>query len=221
MSDLCGGLLVILGTLILIGILILVVKKRKTESTQSIQMLATKKGWRYEKVEDHLSSGYRLHGRDWTFEVVRGATIPGSGAGTSEITSVPRWFSNQVAFEPGILLIGPKQPNIELGGIGDVLRQTMLRLMIGVGADDTQGIEEALIGRNALRERYMVWTNQEEKARDVITVVVENALIQFPGKVPPVVKFNSTGLEVKVLTQKLERPEEIIGLVAIGEAFLE
>ncbi len=221
MSDLCGGLLVILGTLILIGILILVVKKRKTESTQSIQMLATKKGWRYEKVEDHLSSGYRLHGRDWTFEVVRGATIPGSGAGTSEITSVPRWFSNQVAFEPGILLIGPKQPNIELGGIGDVLRQTMLRLMIGVGADDTQGIEEALIGRNALRERYMVWTNQEEKARDVLTVVVENALIQFPGKVPPVVKFNSTGLEVKVLTQKLERPEEIIGLVAIGEAFLE
>ncbi len=221
MSDLCGGLLVILGTLILIGILILVVKKRKTESTQSIQMLATKKGWRYEKVEDHLSSGYRLHGRDWTFEVVKSATIPPSSTGSSEITSVPRWFSDRVVFEPGILLIGPKQPNIELGGIGDVLRQTMLRLMIGVGADDTQGIEEALIGRNALRERYMVWTNQEEKARDVITVVVENALIQFPGKVPPVVKFNSTGLEVKVLTQKLERPEEIIGLVAIGEAFLE
>ncbi len=220
MSDLAGGLLVIFGTLVFIGILILLVKKRKTESTQSIQLLATKKGWRYEKVEDRLSSGYRLHGRDWVFEVVKAATVPGSSTGSSEFTSVPRWFSNQEVFEPGILLIGPKQPIIDLGGIGDVLRQTMLRLMIGVGTEDTQGIEEALIGRNALRERYMVWTNQEEKARDVLTVAVENALVQFPGKVPPVVKFNSTGLEVKVLTQKLDKPEEIIGLVAIGEAFL-
>lgn len=221
MSDLAGGLLVIIGTAIFIGIIFLVVKKRKTDTTQSIQMLAAKKGWRYEKVEDRLSSGYRLHGRGWTFEAVKTASSTSSGPGSSEISTVSRWFTNQVFFDPGILLIGPKQPNIELGGLGDVLRQTILRLMIGKEADDALGIEEALIGRMALRERYMVWTNQEEKARDVLTVEVENALILYPGKIPPVVKINSAGLEVKVISQNLEKPEEIIGLVEIGEAFLE
>jgi len=221
MSDLAGGLLVILGTAIFIGIIFLVVKKRKTDTTQSIQMLATKKGWRYEKVEDRLSSGYRLHGRDWIYEAIKTTSSTSSAPGSSEISTISRWFTNQVFFDPGILLIGPKQPNIELGGIGDVLRQTMLRLMIGKEADDALGIEEALIGRMALRERYMVWTNQEEKAREVLTVEAENALIQYPGKIPPVVKFNSAGLEVKVISQKLEKPEEIAGLIAIGEAFLE
>lgn len=220
MSELAGGLLVILGTLIFIGILILVVKKRNTDTTQSIQMLATNKGWRYEKVEDSLSSGYRLHGRDWTYEAVKSTSSTSSAPGSSEIFTVSRWFSRQVFFEPGILLIGPKQPNIELGRIGDVIRQGMLHLMIGKEADDALGIEEALIGRMALHERYMIWTNQEEKAREVLTVEVENALILYPGKIPPVVKLNSDGLEVKVLSQQLEKPEEITGVIAIGEAFL-
>ena len=78
-----------------------------------------------------------------------------------------------------------------------------------------------VIGRMALRERYMVWTNQEEKAREVLTVEAENALILYPGKIPPVVKFNSAGLEVKVISHVLEKPEEIAALIAIGEAFLE
>ena len=221
MSDLCGGLLVILGTLIFIGILVLVVKKRKTDTTQSIQILATKKGWRYEKVGERLSSGYRLHGRDWTFEALSASASTSSGPGSSEISNLSRWFTNQVVFDPGILLIGPKQPNVELGGIGEVLKQTMLRLMIGNDADDALGIEEALIGRMALRDRYMVWTNQEENAREVLTVEVENALILYPGKIPPVVKYNKTGLEVKVISHKLEKPEEIAGIIAVGEAFLE
>jgi hypothetical protein len=220
MSDLAGGLLVLLGTAIFIGLIFLVLKKRKTDTTQSIQMLATKKGWRYEKVEERLSSGYRLHGRDWIYEAIKTVSSTSSGTGSSEFSTVSRWFSKQVFFELGILLIGPKQPNIELGGIGEVLKQTMLRLMIGKEADDASGIEEALIGRMALRERYMVWTNQEEKAREVLNVEVENALILYPGKIPPVVKFNSDGLEVKVIGPKLEKPEEITGLIAIGEAFL-
>jgi len=221
MSDLAGGLLVILGTAIVIGIIFLVVHKRKTDTSQSIQELATKKGWRYEMVDERLSSGYRLHGRDWIFEALSASTSTNSGPGSSEISNLSRWFTSQAVFDPGILLIGPKQPNVELGGIGEVIKQTMLRLMIGKDADDALGIEEALIGRMALRERYMVWTNQEENARQVLTVEVENALILYPGKIPPVVKLNSAGLEVKVISHVLEKPEEIAALIAIGEAFLE
>jgi hypothetical protein len=221
MGDLAGGLLVLLGTAIFIGIIFFIMNKRKTDTVKAVQALAARKGWRYEKVSERLSSGFRLIGNGWTYEAVKTASSTSSGPGSSEISTVSRWFTNQVFFNPGILLIGPRQPNVELGGIGEVLKQTMLRLMIGKEADDAFGIEEALIGRMALRERYMVWTNQEEKAREVLTVEVENALIRYPGKIPPVVKVNSAGLEVKVISQKLEKPEEIAGLIAIGEAFLE
>ena len=142
-----------------------------------------------------------------------------SDSGSSNIRSYTRWFSTQVNFTPGILLIGPKQPEINLGGIGDVVKQAMLKLMVGDEADDALGIEESLIGRMALRERYMVWTNQEEKARDVLTPEVENALIRYPGKIPPVVKLNAKGIEVKLISQRLEKPGEIEGLVAIGRRF--
>ena len=221
MGDLAGGLLVLLGTSIFIGIIFFIMNKRKTDTVKAVQALAARKGWRYEKVSERLSSGFRLIGNGWTYEDVKTASSTSSGPGSSEISTVSRWFTNQVFFNPGILLIGPRQPNVELGGIGEVLKQTMLRLMIGKEADDAFGIEEALIGRMALRERYMVWTNQEEMAREVLTVEVENALIRYPGKIPPVVKVNSAGLEVKVISQKLEKPEEIAGLIAIGEAFLE
>jgi hypothetical protein len=221
MSDLAGGLLVLLGTAIFIGIIFLVINKRKTDTAQVVQTLAAREGWRYEQVDERLTSGYRLIGNGWTYEAIKAASSTSSGPGSSEISNLSRWFTNQVFFDPGILLIGPRQPNVELGGIGEVLKQTMLRLMIGIEADDALGIEESLIGRMALRERYMVWTNQEEKAREVLTVEVENALIRYPGKIPPVVKINSAGLEVKVISHLLEKPEEIAGLIAIGEAFLE
>ena len=117
-------------------------------------------------------------------------------------------------------MIGPKQPEVNLGGISDVLKQTMLKLMVGEEAEDALGIEESLIGRMALRQRYMIWTNQEEKARELLTPEMENALIRYPGKIPPVVKWNSKGIEVKLISQRLEKTAEIDGLVAIGEAFL-
>ena len=221
MGDLAGGLLVLLGTAIFIGIIFLVINKRKTDTVQVVQALAARKGWRFEKVSERLASGYRLIGNGWTYEAIKTASSTSSGPGSSEISTVSRWFTNQVFFDPGILLIGPRQPNVDLGGIGEMLKQTMLRLMIGKEAEDALGIEEALIGRMALRERYMVWTNQEEKAREVLTVEVENALILYPGKIPPVVKFNSSGLEVKVISHVLEKPEELAALIAIGEAFLE
>jgi hypothetical protein len=221
MGDLAGGLLVLLGTAIFIGIIFLVINKRKTDTVQVVQALAARKGWKFEKVSERLASGYRLIGNGWTYEAIKTASSTSSGPGSSEISTVSRWFTNQVFFDPGILLIGPKQPNVDLGGIGEMLKQTMLRLMIGKEAEDALGIEEALIGRMALRERYMVWTNQEEKAREVLTVEVENALILYPGKIPPVVKFNSSGLEVKVISHVLEKPEELAALIAIGEAFLE
>jgi hypothetical protein len=221
MSDLFGGLVVILGTLVFIGIIFLLVQKRKKGTEDVFRALADQKGWVVEKVDEPNSSGFRIRNSRWTYEDLKLKSTVNRSTGSPELANISCWHSARVSFSPGILLIGPKQPTIDLGGLGAVIKQTMLKLMIGDEANDALGIEEALIGRMALRERYMVWTNSEEHARDILTDRVENALLRYPGKTPPVVKFSPTGLEVKVLSQSLKNPDEIAGLVAIGEAFLE
>jgi len=220
MDDITISLLVVLITAIIIGGIFVLAYYRKRNTQQLVINLATQRGWRYEKVNDRTTSGYRLYGPQWVFEGLRETSESSSNSGSSNVRSFTRWYSTQVNFTPGILLIGPKQPEINLGGISDVIKQAMLKLMVGDEADDALGIEESLIGRMSLRERYMVWTNQEEKARDVLTPEVENALIRYPGKIPPVVKFNAKGIEVKLISQHLEKPDEIEGFVAIGKAFL-
>jgi len=79
MGDLAGGLLVLLGTAIFIGIIFLVINKRKTDTVQVVQALAARKGWRFEKVSERLASGYRLIGNGWTYEAIKTASSTSSG----------------------------------------------------------------------------------------------------------------------------------------------
>ncbi len=218
MDDIITSLLVVFGTAILVGMLFIFLAYRKRKSEQVLIELANRKHWRYEKVSERLEAGYRFHGDNWVMEGLRVSS--GSSSSTTHMRDYTRWFSAQASFSPGVFMIGPKQPDVNLGGISDVLKNTMLKLMIGDEAEDALSIEESLIGRMALRERYMMWTNQEEKARELLTPEIENALIRYPGKIPPVVKINSKGVEIKLISQRLEKADEIEGLVAIGEAFL-
>ncbi len=221
MGDIIGGLIVILATGVVIGVIFYLVHRRKKKAEQEILELVQTKGWRYEKVSERLRSGYRIYGPRWILEGIRISSESSSDTGSVNVRDYTLLRSQDKAFSPGILMIGPKQPEINLGGISDVLKQTMLKLMVGDEADGAEGIQESLIGRMALRERYMVWTNREQEARGLLTPEVENALIRYPGKVPPVVKLNAKGLEVKLISIRLGNPAEIEGLVAIGEAFLE
>ena len=220
MSDIVINALVIIGTAVVITVIFVLVFLRNKKKEQVLVALAQQKGWRYEKVKERLTSGYRLYGPHWTLEGLRESSESGSDSNSSSVRDYTLLRTSEVSFSPGVLMIGPKQPEINLGGISEVLKHAMLKLMVGDEADGAEGIQESLIGRMALRERYMVWTNQEEKAREVLTPEVENALILYPGKVPPVVKINPKGLEVKLISLRLQTPAEINGLVAIGEAFL-
>lgn len=220
MGDIIGGVIVVLVTAIIIGIIFYLVHLRRNKNEKEMEEIISRNGWRYEKVNERLKAGYRIYGPRWTLEGLRISSESSSDTGSSNIRDYTLLRTPDASFSPGILMIGPKQPEINLGGISEVLKQTMLKLMVGDEAEGAEGIQESLIGRMALRERYMVWTNREEAARELLTPEIENALIRYPGKVPPVVKLKAGGLEVKLLSIRLRNPEEIEGLVAIGEAFL-
>jgi hypothetical protein len=220
MSGIITWLILFVAIAVFFVVAIVLARMQNKKTQQSVAELAARKGWRFQEVKEPFKTGFRVYGRDWILEGLKDSSENHSTTGSTTTREYIRLFTDQVSMSPGILLIGPKQPVIDLGGLNEILKMTVVKLMIGDDTTDSEGIEESQIGRIALHDRYMVMTNNEDTARGVLTPRVEEALIAFPGKVPPAVKINNKGLEVKLLSSGYGRPGDIEGVVAIANAFL-
>ncbi|MHB8089583.1 MAG: hypothetical protein ACYDH2_15180 [Anaerolineaceae bacterium] len=222
MSDLTSGLIVVAVTGVLIGVIFLLVAAQKKKRTITLRHLAGMNGWSYEPVEEQLSSGWRLRKGEWTIEALNLTSKNASdNSNSSTVNSQTRWFSSAVCMKDGIILIGPHQPEINLGGLGEMMRQVFLRVMIGDEAVNAEGIQQVELGSLELMARYMVWTNREESAKQLIDQQLENELRAWPMKLPPVVKFSPAGLEIKLQGLRLYKEQDIYALVKLGNTLLD
>jgi hypothetical protein len=126
-----------------------------------------------------------------------------------------------VRMPDGIVLIGPHQPDVNFGGLGEMVKQVALRMMIGSEFDSAIGIERVELGSLELMARYMVWTNREEIAKKLVDQQAEDALRAWPLKLPPVVKFSPNGLEIKYQGQRLYKEQDLYALVKLGSTLLD
>lgn len=221
MEDLLPGLIVLGVTLVGVAVIFWLVARNRHQREQRMQALASRQGWFYEKVSERKSSGYRFRKSEWTLSAVNESTTEGSDTTTSSVASHTVWQSSSVRMPQGIVLIGPRQPAINLGGLNAVLMQTMLQLMIGKDAEDAKDIHEITLGSLALNDRFMVYTNQDEIVKKLIDERVDAALVAFPGKLPLVARFSPSGLEVKVMGHRLDKEADLLALVKLGNALLE
>ena len=222
MSDLTAGLIVVGVTGLIIGLIFVLVAAQKKKRETGLRNLASLNGWSYEYVEDKTSSGWRLRKGEWTIESLNQTTKSSSdNSNSSTVNSMTRWFSDAARMPDGIVLIGPHQPEINFGGLGDMVKMVALRLMIGSEFDSAIGIERVELGSLELMARYMVWTNREETAKLFLDQQLENALRAWPLKMPPLVKFSPAGLEIKIQGQRLYKEHDIYALVKLGGAALD
>lgn len=222
MSDLTSSLIVIVITGVLIGVIFLLVASQKKKRVASLQKLASMNGWSFELIQERLFSGWRLRKGDWTIEALNQSTSNSSeNTGSSTVNSLTRWFSETVRMKDGIILIGPHQPEISFGGLGDVVQQVALRLMIGNEAEDAVGIQRVELGSLELMARYMVWTNREEIASKFLDQPLENELRAWPMKLPPIIKYSPRGLEIKVQGSRLYKEQDLYALVKLGNSLLD
>lgn len=222
MENLIPSLVVVAVVGVLVGLIFWLVGRNKKKQEETMRRLASLNGWIYEPVNEHAASGYRLRKGEWTLEALNETTGQSSENSTSSnVSSNTRWFSESVKLPEGIVMIGPRQPEINLGGMGDVLMQAALRLMIGSDADQALGIHQIELGSLELMKRYMVWTNQDAAAEKLLGQTVENALLNLPGAYPLVVKFSTSGMEVKVQGRRLYNEQELYTLIKLGNALLD
>lgn len=222
MSDLTSGLIVVAVTGVLIGVIFLLVGAQKKKRAADLRNLASMNGWSYEPVEEQLSSGWRLRKGEWMIEAINQTTKSASdSANSSTVNSLTCWVSDAVHMPDGMVLIGPHQPEVNFGGLGEMVKQVALRMMIGSEFDSAVGIERVELGSLELMSRYMVWTNREEIAKKLVYQQVEDALRAWPLKLPPVVKFSPAGLEIKVQGQRLYKEQDLYTLVKLGSTLLD
>jgi hypothetical protein len=212
------GLIVVIVTIMVIVLIFWLVRHNKTAREQLLRTLANSNGWTYEPVNEQKTLGYRMKNSAWTIEAINTST--GAFGATSTVMSTTRWFSDSSKLPEGIVMIGPRQPALDLTGFGDILQQAELKLMIGNDADQAKDIKTVELGSLELMNRYMVWTNQAESAAKLLNKDVEVALLNWPGTIPLVVKYSQGGMEVTVQGKRLYKEVEICALVKIGESLL-
>ncbi len=221
MADLLPNLIVLGATLVGVVLIFWLVARNKRQRDQRLQTLASRQGWIFEKLSDRKSSGFRFRKGEWTITAVNETTTSGGDTTSSNVSALTRWHSTAARLAQGIVLIGPRQPALNLGGFSAILMQAALRLMIGPVAEDAKDIQELTLGSLALNDRFMIYTNQEETARKLLDTSVETALLAWPGKVPLIVRYSKTGLEVEIQGKRLDNEAELITLVKLGNALLE
>jgi len=220
MSDLYSGLIVIVIVGVIIGLIFILVAAQKKKRVEALRTLASMNGWIYEPVEETLSSGWRLSKGEWMIEALN-QTTKNTSENSTTVTSQTLWTSKSARLADGIVLIGPHQPEINFGGMGEMMIQMALRLMIGSEADIAVGIQRVELGSLELMARYMVWTNREETAKKLVDDQLENALRAWPLKMPPVIKFSPKGLEIKVQGSRLAGEQDLLALVKLGNTLLD
>lgn len=223
MDDIISSLIVIAVTAVVVGLIFWLVARKNRQREAALRQLASLNGWVYEPIKEQYRKGYRLSKGAWNIEAVNTTTSNSpENTGSSTVTSETRWFNNEARLSNGMLLIGPRQPEINLGNVSGFLMQAALQLMIGDEAQDAKGIESIELGSLELMKRYMVWTNQPETAKEFLNMHVESALLNWPPKkVPPVIKYSPRGLEVKVQGQRLSTAEDLTALVKLGNVLLD
>lgn len=220
MGDYLVSFIVISVTALVIGVIFFMVNRRKKQRDALIQQLAAQRSWTYQKVSSTYQDGYVLRGDGWFFESVATSSRQSSQSGSSDMSFSNRWVSERSISQVGMVLIGPKLPSVNLGGLGNLVLQQALNVMLGDEAGEAAGLAEVEVGRSALRERFSVWAVSASAAEDVLTFEVENALLTWKLKEKPVIRVSSRGTEIKLKEGKVQDPKDIAEVIQLGEAFL-
>lgn len=220
MGDFLVSIIVIILVATAVAVIFILTSRKKQVREDTMQQLAESSGWKYEKVKRTNQSGFILSTRDWILEALNTSSDSPGEAGSSGITFANTWRSTRVKSPAGVVLIGSKMPSINLGGLGELVFQKALQLMLGAEADQAVGLEEVYVGRTSFRDRFSVWATDRENAAHLLTYQLENALLNWKFKDIPVIKFSASGVMIISRQEQLDTPEKVLALVNLGRAVL-
>jgi len=118
---------------------------------------------------------------------------------------------------PGsILLIGPRTSEVNLGVLGDTLTRQVIQMAFGA---DANGLKEVQTGSEAFHQKYILIAQNAAEVKILFDAELEAALVNWQGS-PLVIKRTSKGLSLELRDVRLQKPEDLLALVQLGEQFI-
>lgn len=220
MGDIFVSMIVIVVVAAAVAAIFILTNRKKQSRETALQQLAERSGWKYEKVNQAQQNGFILSTDDWILEALVSSSKSSSEAGSSDITYVNTWRTTRVKSPAGVVMIGSKIPSVNLGGLGEMVLQKALRLMLGDEADQAVGLKEVFVGRTSFRDRFSVWAVDRENAANLVTYELENELLKWKFKEIPIIKFSTAGVMIISRQEHLDSPEKVQAMVDLGRAVL-
>lgn len=224
MDDVTLSLIVIVVTGMLVAGIFWIYQRRKAQRAEQLRQAALQRGWRLERIQQPLRSGYQVEGTAggirWSLESLAQASAQEAGPGSSSVSRFTQWQTTEVRLPGRLVLIGPRPqagatPNF--GGFGNMLVQAGLQAMLGADAGKLSGLSEVQAGSPELQKQAMIWAHKQQDARQLLGRGVESALLAWPFRPLPVIKLTPEKLIISLNDRQLEQESELAALVGLGE----
>jgi hypothetical protein len=117
---------------------------------------------------------------------------------------------------PAAPCCGARTTQVSLGGFGDMLTRQVLQLALGANADR---LTEIHAGSETFRQKFMIWAQDPAEAEEILNPILEAALLNWKGE-KPLIKRTSGGLSIELRGVRLQKADDLRGLIRLGEMFL-
>ena len=216
MDDIGMSLVVIAGTGLIVGGIILFIHRKKKAAEKAMREMANLRGWSYEPFREALAWGFRLVSPRWTLEAV--SKSDGHSVEPSQVDVVQSTFLTAPdLIIPGRLMVKPRS------GSPRLLSETELGLAAKAAqifsGQVTGNLEELPAGSPDLRSRYQIIGQSVGQDSSIFTPHVENLLMNWKGDRPRI-EISPDGMVIKIPGKHLQSTMEIQELVDLAESIL-
>ena len=227
MNEIWLNLIVIAVIGLLVILLFVFLKVRKNQKDAQFTQMAIAKGWKLERIQQPLVSGYQISGKfptaTWVLETLAIASDRDSGPGSSSISHTTRWWTESIQLDDRAIAIGPlTNPGDAqiLTSFNGPFLQMALRKMLGEDDQWAASLSPVEAGSAAFKKQFLCLSTHKRDVEKILQPEVEKLLLTLAQKYKPVIKLHATGLEISVPTEQIVDQTSLELIVNLGKALV-
>jgi len=211
MNDVISGIVVAAVTAIGVAGIFFWTGRAKKKRIAALRELCGQRGWTYRHDSGSLHHGHRIEGDGWAFEAVSRSGGRETAPGSSDWEHASQWSAEGVDPGRSTYILGSRP-----GGMMDVSRLPLSLLSRFLG-DEIAGLQPIDAG-GALAEKFLLFAPAGIGMRKLLPARSEELLRLWPAGVRLVVRSSPARLWLQVADKRLEKPEDVLRLIELGES---
>ena len=211
MNDVIPGLVVALVTAIVVAGIFLWTARAKRDRIEALRSLCVQRGWQYVHDNGALHHGHRIAGDGWAFEAVSRSSGREAAPGSSDWGHSSQWSAAGVDPGRSTFILGSRpagMPAISL------MPPAIFSRLLG---EEIAGLQPLDAG-GSLAEKYVLFAPAGAGAGKLMPARAQELLRLWPAGLPLVVRSSPARLWLQVMGRRLEKPEEVVRLIELGES---